>query len=127
MDNHEHHENLVAGISKQFAQIINTSKQGVYIYLDDTHKVCNEKFAKLLGYDSPKEWAKLTASFPLTFVVESSQNTLVSAYKDAMEKCTGSINNISWKKKDGSTINTKVILVPVSFDNHLFALHFVLS
>jgi len=125
MSEHEHHENLIDGIAKQFSQILDTSGQGIYIYLDDTHKVCNEKFAKLLGYDSPKEWAEITESFPQTFVAEKSQNTLVSAYQDAMEKCVGSQNTISWKKKDGSILDTKVILVPVSFDNHLFALHFV--
>ncbi len=126
MDDHQHHENLIDGIANQFAQILDTSDQGVYIYLDDTHKVCNEKFAKLLGYDSPKEWAKITDSFPQTFVTESSQNTLVSAYQEAIEKCIGSISNISWKQKDGSTVESKVILVPVAFDNHIFALHFVL-
>ena len=126
MEEHEHHESLIDGIAKQFAQVFNSSGQGIYVYLDDTHKVCNAKFAELLGYDSPQEWQKVTTSFPQTFVADNSQDALISAYQNAMNKCDGSVNNISWKKKDGSTFDTKVILVPAEFDNHLFALHFVL-
>lgn len=127
MEGHEHHDSLMQSISEQFAQIFDTSDQGVYIYLDDNHKVCNEKFAKLLGYDSPKEWAGITDSFPQVFVASDSQNALVSAYQDAMEKCVSSVNTIVWMKKDGSTVETKVILAPIAIDNHIVALHFVIS
>lgn len=125
MDEHEHHGDLIGGIAKQFAQILGNSEQGIYIYFDDNHKVCNEKFAKMLGYDSPEEWGKITDSFPDVFVAEESQETLISAYQNAMENSVASENKISWKKKDGTTIDTIVILVPVAFDDHLLAIHFV--
>ena len=37
------HEELIAGISKQMKSILDSSQQAIYIYLDDIHKVCNEK------------------------------------------------------------------------------------
>ena len=55
----QHHEELIKGISNQMGTILSSSEQAIYIYLDDIHKVCNKKFASLLGYSSPEEWAKV--------------------------------------------------------------------
>ena len=126
-EHHHHHGELIESITKEYQDILETSEQGVYIYLDDNHKVCNKKFAKLLGYGSEDEWAKIDTSFPDAFVADESQETLISSFQDAMEKNVGSTNKIVWKKKDGSTINSTVILVPISYDGHAFALHFVAS
>ena len=75
MDEQKHHEELVAGISKQMKGILDASEQAVYIYLDNIHKVCNSKFATLLGYRSPEEWAKVEDAFEV-FVDQGSQQTL---------------------------------------------------
>jgi len=125
MDEHQHHENLMQSVAKEYHDLLNNSEQGVYIYLDDTHKVCNKKFATLLGYQSADEWEKIDKSFPDTFVAHESQEVLVSSFLDAMEKKVGSTNKIVWKKKDGETIETTVIIVPITHNGHLFALHFV--
>ena len=121
----EHHEALIAGISKQFQSILDSSQEAIYIYLDDVHKVCNGKFAALLGYHSPEEWAKVTDSFPKVFVDQGSQETLVLAYNRAMEKLIPANIKVTWKKKSGGTVATSVVMVPITFDDHLFALHFI--
>jgi PAS domain-containing protein len=118
------HEELIAGISKQMKSILDSSQQAVYIYLDDIHKVCNGKFASLLGYRSPEEWAKDENLLEAT-VERSSQETLVKAYNQAMEKFIPSNIKVTWKKKSGGTVMTSVVLVPIAYDNHIFALHFV--
>jgi len=43
----------------------------------------------------------------------------------AMERMVASTIKISWKKKAGGTVETIVILVPIEFEGHLLALHFV--
>jgi len=125
MDEHEHHESLITSLTEDYSDVFANSEQGIYIYLDDIHKVCNKKFAALLGYESEEEWAKIDSSFPDAFVDDQSQETIISAFMDAMEKNIGSANSITWKRKDGSTIDTEVILVPIVHQNHLLALHFV--
>jgi hypothetical protein len=86
--------------------------------------VCNGKFASLLGYRSPEEWAK--EEDPLEATVErSSQETLVKAYNQAMEKLIPSNIKVTWKKKSGGSVVTSVVIVPIAYDNHFFALHFV--
>jgi len=119
-----HHEELIAGISKQMKSILDSSQQAVYIYLDDIHKVCNGKYASLLGYRSPEEWAKDENLLEAT-VERSSQETLVNAYNQAMEKFIPSNIKVTWKKKSGGTVVTSVVLVPIAYNDHIFALHFV--
>jgi PAS domain-containing protein len=125
MENEQHHhEQLIAGISKQMKSILDSSQQAVYIYLDDIHKVCNGKYASLLGYRSPEEWAKVED--PLDATVErSSQETLANAFNQAIEKLIPSNIKVTWKKKSGGTVATTVVLVPIAYDDHIFALHFV--
>jgi len=123
-DEEQLHQELIRGISKQMESILNSSEQAIYIYLDDIHKVCNEKFASLMEYRSPEEWAGVEDSFE-AFVDRSSQETLVKAYRQAMEKLIPSNIKVTWKKKSGGTVPTSVVLVPIAYDDHLFALHFI--
>ena len=103
---------------------MDSSQQAIYIYLDDIHKICNEKFSSLMGYGSPEEWAKVEDSFE-TFVDRDSQETLVKAYRQAMEEFIPSNIKVTWKKKSGGTIATVVVMIPIAFDGHIFALHFI--
>jgi PAS domain-containing protein len=120
-----HHQELIAGISRQMRSILDSSQQAVYIYLDDIHKICNDKFAALLGYKSPEEWAMVEDSFPQVFVDPGSQETLVNAYNQAMEKLIPASIKVTWKKKSGGTVATSVVLVPIAYEAHIFALHFI--
>jgi hypothetical protein len=42
-----------------------------------------------------------------------------------MESKTASTINVAWKKKTGGSINTEVILVPISIKGELLALHYI--
>jgi carbohydrate-binding DOMON domain-containing protein len=120
----KHHEELVNGLYEQMKKIFESSEQAMYLYLDDTHKACNSKFAALLGYKSPKEWAEVKGALE-PFVAEKSQETLSSTYWNAMNKMIASKIPVTWKKKNGGTVDTNVILVPMAYAGHLFAVHFV--
>jgi hypothetical protein len=120
----QHHQELIKGISNQMETILGSSEQAIYIYMDDIHKVCNKKFSSLMGYSSPEEWAKVEDSFE-AFVDRSSQESLVKAYRQAMDKFIPSNIKVIWKKKSGGTVNTSVVMVPIAFDDHFFALHFI--
>ena len=123
-DSPELHEEILDWARKEFSEILGSSEQAIYIYVCDKHKLCNENFSSMLGYDSPEEWAKKEEM--IGDVKDDDQEVLVSAYKDAMENKIGSSIDISWKdKKSGSLIDTNVILVPLSYKGELFALHFI--
>jgi len=123
-DNHPHHESLISGITEQMKHLLDNSDHAIYIYLDDRHKVCNKKYAALLGFKSPEAWAKIGDPLNET-VVDKSKKNLVTAYKNAMENGKGSSVKVTWKKKSGAKVNSNVILVPIMYNGHVMALHFV--
>ena len=119
----EHHVELIRGIAKEFKQIFDKSEQAIYIYLDDTHKVCNKKFADLLGYKSPKEWADAEA--PLADVVEEDQQRVIDAYMNASENMLASAIEVRMTNvKTGKSVKTRMIIAPIANAGHIFTAHF---
>ena len=125
LDEHEHHDQVMADLGDQLAEILETSDQGVYVYLDDVHKLCNARFASLLGYASSAEWAAVRQPFPMVFVAPESRDALISAYQDAMERRVGSVSDVTWLTRTGGRVETSVILVPIALHGEPVALHFV--
>jgi len=125
VDHHEQHDELIRDLEREYREILDTSNQGIYLFLDDAHKLCNARFASLLDYEAPDEWARVQRPFPEAFVAEQSHDALIGAYQNAMEQGTGSKFPVVWKRRSGGTVNTSVILVPISHGGHALALHFV--
>jgi hypothetical protein len=121
----DHLQDILQAMHQQCKPIFEASGQSMYIFLDDDHKVCNKKFASLLGYASADAWARVGESFPMAFVDAKSRHALVSAYRMAMEKKVGSTNKIAWQTKAGKKVTTTVILVPIVHHGHWAALHFI--
>jgi hypothetical protein len=118
------HEEVLAWIKHEFRDILGNSEQAIYIYICDTHKLCNHKFSSMLGYASPDVWAMKEEM--LSDAREEDQEVIISAYKDAMENKVGSAINVFWKNhKTGKSVETKVIIVPSSYKGQLFAVHFI--
>lgn len=124
MDEQQHHAELVKGITEQMKPVLQESGQAIYIYLDDNHKVCNKKFADLLGYKSAKEWADAEA--PLSDVVEEDQQSVIDAYMNASEKMMASTTEVRMKNvKTGKIVKTRMIIAPVGHAGHVFTAHFI--
>ena len=125
-DEHKHHEELVKGLYEQLKPIMENSEQAIYFYLDDTHNAFNTKMAKLLGYNSVAEMASVKKTPLDAFVDPKSQEKLVNAFAKVVEQMAAyDLKDITWKKKSGETVKTKVVMVPITYNGHLFALHFL--
>jgi hypothetical protein len=122
----EHHEKLVKGLYDQMKPILDKSEQPIFIYLDDNHKACNDKLASMLGVKSAQEWAEKPGFLDI-YVAEKSRETLASAYWKAVEKMSASTIQLTLMKKDGKTMDSTMILVPMLFEGHMFAVHFLTS
>jgi hypothetical protein len=125
MPSNSQHNKVISGVADQLGDVLENSEQSVYVYLDDVNKVCNRNFSSLLGYSSPKEWSEVEENFPDAFVSRRSQQTLVSTYQAAVTKFVGSTIEVAWKRKDGKEVDTTTILVPIVYDGHAMALHFI--
>ncbi len=121
----KNHDEILKGIKGQCDGLLKHSAQAIYVYLDESHKICNKKFATMLGYASPDAWAKQRGSFIQSYVDGKSQSTLVGAYQTAMNKLAGSALKVTWKTKGGKNVNTTVLLVPMIHEGHAYALHFI--
>ena len=119
------HGRALEELHSQLKAIFSNSNQGIYLYHDDTHRVCNKRYASLLGYGSPPEWARLRGGLLERTVAKKSQSSLISAYREAVEHYVGSTIKVVWKKKAGGEVETQVTLVPVTHRGHTFALHFI--
>ena len=114
---------LLKIIASQLKPVLEKSDQGIYIYLDDTHMVCNKKYANLLGYKSQKEWAQGKA--PLSDFIEEDQQTVINAYMKATRKMSATSVHARVKNvKTNTIVNTSVIIVPLTYEVHLFTIHF---
>jgi hypothetical protein len=118
------HQALLNWAKTEYKDILNNSEQAMYLYVCDKHRMANENFVYMLGYDSLKEWEMKDEM--MSDVIRDDQDVIINAYQNAMEKNIGSTVPITWiNKKDGTHINTKVILVPLSYKGTQFALHFI--
>lgn len=118
-----HHEHLIKEIAEQFVPVLSKSPQAIYIYLDDEHKICNQKFANLLGYKSIQEW--VDNEYAVDDVAKEDQEKVIKAYMEASQKFIASSFSISIVKKDGKKIQVEVIMAPVSYKNEIFVIHFI--
>jgi PAS domain-containing protein len=117
--------NPLAAATAQLGALFEESGQAMYLYLDDHDKACNQRFATLLGYASPAAWAAVHTSFPTTFVAPKSQGLLVETYQAAVNDGVAAQIPVTWRRKDGKTVDSSVILAPVDVDGRRFALHFI--
>jgi len=124
MTNEDHHETLIKGIAREQKPILDESGQAVYIYLDDPHKICNKKFAQLLGYKSVKEW--VDNETPLDDVIEKDQPKIVDAFTRAAENLeAGSLTATLKNVKTGELIKARIFVAPLVYQGHVFVIHFL--
>jgi len=117
------HVKLLEELRKEIKPVLDASSQAIYIYLDNEHKICNQKYASMLGYKTTRDW-ELTAD-PMLNVEDSSVNGLVAAYRNAVDRKVATTLEVSWKRTDGKAVPSRVILVPFAFKNELMAIHYI--
>lgn len=123
MSHNPHHEHLMEEIKDMLGPMLDDSPQAIYVYLDDEHKLCNKKFATMLGYKSIQEW--VDNPYPVDDLDENSQKSGIQAYMNASEKFKASLITGTWKTKSGKKIKTNVIMAPFTYQDETFVLHFI--
>ena len=118
-----HHEHMIKEVRDMLEPLLSNSPQAIYVYLDDIHKFCNQKFADLVGYGSVDEWEK--NEFPLSDVEEKDQEKVIKAYTEASEHFKASTVDVAVVKKDGTKLNVHVIMAPFSYNNEAFVTHYI--
>jgi PAS domain S-box-containing protein len=123
MSHNIHHEHLVKELTEMLEPVFKNSPQAIYLYLDDEHKSCNKKFSDFLGYKSVDEW--VTNPTPVSDVLKEDQEKVIKAYMEASRKFKASTVSATLVSKKGKKIKGEAILVPISYKNEVFVLHFI--
>jgi hypothetical protein len=80
------------------------SPHRIIVYLDDNHKMCNQKFADMLGSRSPNEWSEMKT--PVTDSSEDTRDNLISAVMGALQERTALYVQVAWKRIGGGMVYT---------------------
>jgi hypothetical protein len=51
----QEHEQILREMEEQFGPLFDSSPVGVYLYVNDVHKICNERMAQMHGM-TVEEW-----------------------------------------------------------------------
>jgi PAS domain S-box-containing protein len=119
------HEVATKELAEHLRPLFDTSPDGVYVWLDEEHWVCNQRFADLLGYDSPDELND-TPSFLQRMVHEDDQQHFSWNYWNRVQALAFPTTfRFRGTRKDGSTFQAETDMIPFTYGGHTFAYHFV--
>lgn len=117
-------EVTVRELAEQFRPVMEGSPDGVYLWLDEAHKVCNERLADLFGY-TVEEWSA-TEPFLDNFVAEEDRKLYSWNYHNRVAALAFPVTfRFRAQRKDGSTFPAETDMIPVSYGGHTVAYHFV--
>ena len=117
-------EKLMKDLAEQFRPIMERSPDGVYLWLNETHKVCNERLARLFGL-TVEEWCA-TKPFLENFVAEDDRGIFSWNYHNRVAALTFPVTfRFRGLRKDGSTFAAETDMSPISYQGHAVAYHFV--
>lgn len=118
------HPDLMAALEEQFRPVFAASPDGVYLWLDEGNKICNERLAAMFGY-SVAEWRK-SSSFLETFVAADDQELYGWHYRQRVAALAYPVTfRFRGVRKDRSTFAAETEMIPISYAGHAVAYHFV--
>lgn len=119
------HEVATKELAEHLRPLFDTSPDGVYVWLDEEHWICNQRFADLLGYDSPDELND-TPKFLQRMVHEDDQQHFSWNYWNRVQALAFPTTfRFRGTRKDGSAFQAETDMIPFTYGGHTFAYHFV--
>ncbi len=119
------HDVATKELAEHLAPIFEASPDAVYVWLDEEHWVCNERFAQLFGYDSPGELND-TPRLLQRIVAEDDQSMFSWAYWNRVQALAFPVTfRFTGVRKDGTTCPVETDMIPLAYGGHTFAYHFV--
>ena len=119
------HDVATKELAEHLAPIFESSPDGVYVWLDEQHWVCNERFAQLFGYEGA-DALRDTPSLLQRIVHEDDQQLFSWLYWNRVQAHAFPVTlRFRGVRKDGSVVDAESDMIPLTFGGHTFAYHFV--
>jgi len=120
---HEH-EKILKELGEQFKPLFDQCPEGVYLYIDEVHKICSERFAKMFGL-AVKEWEAMEG-FVNKHAPEKDQQVWIGNYHEHIHQSLTPVRfRIEAIRKDRSTFRVEIDMIPFPWRGEMLALHFV--
>ncbi len=118
------HEQVITEVLEQLNPVFLHSPDGVYVYLDDSHKVCNKQMADMFGL-TIEEWGS-TPSFLEGFVAPEDQEKFAMNYRRHVGALARPVTfRFKAIRKNGETFMAETEMIPISWNGYALAYHFV--
>jgi PAS domain S-box-containing protein len=122
-DEHEH-VTILKELSEQFQPLFQESPDGIYIYIDEVHKICSERFARMFGL-TVADWQAMEG-FVNKHAAQADQELIINNYNQHIhQKLTPVRFHFKALRKDGSAFQAEVDMIPFPWRGEMLALHFV--
>ena len=119
------HDVVTKELAEHLYPIFEASPDGVYVWLDEEHWICSQRFATLFGYDSPDELND-TPRLLQRIVHEDDQQLFSWNYWNRIQSMAFPTTlRFRGVRKDGSEIQVETDMIPLTYGGHTFAYHFV--
>lgn len=118
------HDRAIDELAEHLRPIFESSPDGIYIWLDEANKTCNEKLAKMFGY-TVAEWEAVD-DFASTLVAASDRGVYVWNYQNRVADPKFPVTfRFRGLRRDGSTFEAETDMIPLTYGGHVIAYHFV--
>lgn len=118
------HEQVLSGLLEQFMPVFAHSPDGVYLYLDDAHKVCNKRLADMFGM-TIEEWRKVP-NFLEGFVAPGDRELVATNFRDHVTALSCPVTfRFHAVRRNGEAFLVETEMIPVSWNGNPVAYHFV--
>ncbi len=119
------HDVATKELAEHLFPVFEASPDGVYVWLDEEHWSCNQRFAELFGYDSPDELND-TPRLLQRIVHEDDQQLFSWNYWNRVQPMAFPTTlRFPGVRRDGSEIQAETDMIPLAYGGHTFAYHFV--
>jgi PAS domain S-box-containing protein len=119
------HDDATRRLAEHLRPVFEASPDGVYVWLDEEHWICSERFARMFGYDSADELND-TPYLLQRLVHEDDQGTVSWNYWNRVQALAFPVTfRFRGRAKDGSELLVETDMIPLTFGGHTFAYHFV--
>lgn len=118
----EAHDAIISELATYCAPLLETSREPMFLYLDDAHKVCNEPLARLFGYEK-NEWER-KEPFLNSFVAADQRSAYSKEYNDIVVVGRSSLKGtVDFVRRDGSSFRAQVATIPLMYKGEVCSLN----
>jgi PAS domain S-box-containing protein len=119
------HEVATKELAEHLQPLFDASPDGMYVWLDEEHWICNQRLAQLFGYDS-SDGLNDTPGFLHRMVHEDDQQHFSWNYWNRVQALASPATfRFRAVRKDGSAFQAETDMIPFTYGGHTFAYHFV--